>query len=58
MRTKLSVDPITGVIPSAKEAGVRVVIVNAEPTEMDARAEAMLRGSISATLPRIVGAEG
>jgi NAD-dependent deacetylase len=53
--TKLSVWPIAGVVPVAKEAGARVVIVNAEPTEMDALADAVLRGSISDLLPRIVG---
>src|SRR5437588_6325967 len=30
--TKLSVYPVAGVVPIAKEAGARVVIVNAEPT--------------------------
>jgi len=54
--TKLSVWPIAGVVPTAKEAGARVVIVNAEPTEMDGLADAVLRGSISALLPQIVGA--
>jgi len=53
--TKLSVYPVAGVVPAAKEAGARVVIVNAEPTEMDALADAALRGSISELLPRIVG---
>ncbi|OGK96528.1 MAG: NAD-dependent deacetylase [Candidatus Rokubacteria bacterium RIFCSPHIGHO2_02_FULL_73_26] len=53
--TKLSVYPVAGVVPAAKEAGARVVIVNAEPTEMDGLADAALRGSISALLPRIVG---
>jgi NAD-dependent deacetylase len=52
--TKLSVWPIAGVVPTAREAGARVVIVNAEPTEMDELAHAMLRGSISALLPRLV----
>ncbi len=52
--TKLSVYPIAGVVPIAKEAGARVVIVNAEPTEMDALADVVLRGSISALLPRLV----
>jgi NAD-dependent deacetylase len=52
--TKLSVYPIAGVVPVAKEAGARVVIVNAEPTEMDALADVVLRGSISALLPRLV----
>jgi NAD-dependent deacetylase len=52
--TKLSVYPIAGVVPVAKEAGARVVIMNAEPTEMDSLADAVLRGSISALLPRLV----
>jgi len=54
--TKLSVWPIAGVVPLAKEAGARVVILNAEPTEMDGLADAVLRGSISELLPRLVGA--
>ena len=53
--TKLSVWPVAGVVPVAKEAGARVVILNAEPTEMDALADAALRGSISDILPRLVG---
>jgi NAD-dependent deacetylase len=52
--TKLSVWPIAGVVPVAKEAGARVVILNAEPTEMDELADAVLRGSISELLPRLV----
>jgi len=53
--TKLSVYPIAGVVPIAKEAGARVVIVNAEPTEMDSLADAVLRGQISDLLPRLIG---
>jgi len=53
--TKLSVWPIAGVVPAARDAGARVVILNAEPTEMDEMAHAVLRGSISELLPRIVG---
>jgi len=52
--TKLSVFPIAGVVPVAKRAGARVVIVNAEPTEMDELADAVLRGSISEVLPPLV----
>jgi len=52
--TKLSVYPIAGVVPVAKESGARVVILNAEPTEMDALADVVLRGSISGLLPRLV----
>jgi NAD-dependent deacetylase len=50
----LSVYPIAGVVPVAKHAGARVVIVNAGPTEMDEVADAVLRGSISEILPRLV----
>src|SRR4029453_11124231 len=52
--TKLSVYPIAGGGPGAKRAGARVVILNAEPTEMDELADALVRGSISEILPRIV----
>jgi NAD-dependent deacetylase len=43
-------------VPAAKNAGARVVIVNAEPTPFDGIADAVLRDSIGATLPRIIGA--
>ena len=51
----LSVSPINGVVPIAKNAGSRVVILNAEPTEMDGIADAVIRGSIGEILPRLVG---
>ena len=50
----LSVYPIAGVVPLARDAGARIVIVNGEPTEMDDLAHAVLRGSIGAILPRLV----
>jgi NAD-dependent deacetylase len=52
--TKLSVWPVAGVVPVAKEAGARVVIVNAQPTEMDNLADVILRGAIGEILPRLV----
>jgi NAD-dependent deacetylase len=52
----LSVWPAAGVVPRAKQAGARVVIVNAGPTDMDGLADAVLRGSIGDVLPAIVGA--
>jgi NAD-dependent deacetylase len=52
----LSVYPIAGVVPVAKRAGARVIIVNAEPTAMDEMADAVLRGGIGEILPRLVGA--
>jgi NAD-dependent deacetylase len=50
----LSVYPAAALVPIAKQAGARVVIVNAEPTEMDDLADAVLRGSISEILPAIL----
>ena len=52
--TTLSVYPAAGVVPVAKDAGARVVIVNAEPTAMDDLADAVVRGPISVVLPRLV----
>ena len=54
--TKLSVWPIAGVVPIAKKSGARVMILNAEPTEMDELADVVIRGSISEALPKIVAA--
>jgi NAD-dependent deacetylase len=52
--TTLAVYPIAGVVPGAKRAGARVVILNAGPTQMDQMADAVLRGSIGETLPRLI----
>jgi len=52
----LSVYPVAGVVPVAKEAGARVIILNAQPTEMDFLADAVLRASIGVVLPRLVEA--
>jgi len=52
--TTLAVYPIAGVVPIAREAGARIVILNAEPTEMDQIADRVLRGPISDLLPRLV----
>jgi NAD-dependent deacetylase len=51
--SSLSVYPIAGVVPVAKRAGARVVIVNAEPTAMDEVADLVLRGAIGELLPRV-----
>jgi NAD-dependent deacetylase len=50
----LGVYPIASIVPMAKQAGARVVILNAERTEMDDLADAVIRGSISEVLPRLV----
>jgi len=52
--TSLAVYPIAEVVPIARATGARVVIVNAEPTDMDHLAHSVLRGSISELLPRLV----
>jgi len=54
--TTLAVFPIAGVVPIAHQAGARIVILNAERTEMDGLADAVLRGSISEILPQLVRA--
>ena len=54
--SSLSVFPAANVVPRAKAAGARVVIVNGEPTKMDRYADAVLLGQISELLPSLVGA--
>ena len=56
--TTLGVYPAANVVPIAKRNGAYVIILNAEPTEMDMLADVVLRGSISDLLPEIVGASG
>jgi NAD-dependent deacetylase len=52
--TTLAVYPVAGVVPDAKEAGARIIILNAEPTAMDRMADAVLRGPIGTILPRLI----
>ncbi len=52
--SSLAVYPAAGIVPSAHRAGARIVIVNAEPTPFDSIAAAVVRGSISQVLPRLV----
>ncbi|HLW54042.1 MAG TPA: Sir2 family NAD-dependent protein deacetylase [Candidatus Angelobacter sp.] len=52
--TSLNVYPIANAVPLAKSAKARVIIVNAEPTPMDAMADAVLRGKIGDVLPTLV----
>jgi NAD-dependent deacetylase len=53
--TSLQVYPIAGVVPAAKEAGARVVIVNGEPTPFDGIADAVIREPIGDVLPALIG---
>src|SRR5919106_3371444 len=51
----LAVYPVADMVPVARMAGARIVIVNAEETAMDDLAVAVIRGSISEVLPALVG---
>ena len=49
----LQVYPVAAAVPRAKAAGARVVIVNAEPTQFDDIADAVIRQRIGEVLPAI-----
>jgi len=53
--TSLQVYPIAGVVPLAKAAGARIVVINAEPTPFDDIADAVLRDPIGRVLPLLCG---
>jgi NAD-dependent deacetylase len=55
--TSLQVYPVAGLVPIAKDAGARVVIVNAEPTPFDHLADAVIFTAIGEALPVICGHE-
>ncbi|MGZ5096234.1 MAG: SIR2 family NAD-dependent protein deacylase [Burkholderiales bacterium] len=54
--TSLQVYPIAGAVPSAKSAGARVIIMNAQPTSFDQIADVRLTGPIGEALPLLCGA--
>ncbi|HET6953910.1 MAG TPA: Sir2 family NAD-dependent protein deacetylase [Acidimicrobiales bacterium] len=51
----LSVYPVAEMVPMARAAGALIVIVNGSETAMDHLGDAVLQGSISDLLPRLVG---
>ncbi len=51
--TSLQVYPIAGAVDIARQAGAKIVILNAQPTPFDGVADAVLPGSISEVLPQI-----
>ncbi len=53
--SSLSVFPAANVVPRAKSAGAKVVILNGEPTKMDRFADVLLLGSLADTLPALCG---
>jgi NAD-dependent deacetylase len=52
----LQVYPVAAIVPRAKAAGARIVIVNAEPTNFDDLADAVIRERIGDVLPAIASA--
>jgi NAD-dependent deacetylase len=52
--TSLNVYPVANAVPLAKSSGAKVIILNAQPTAMDAVADSVLRGAIGEVLPRLV----
>lgn len=53
--TSLQVFPAANMVPRARAAGSKVIIVNGEPTKMDHFADAVLLGSISEMLAALIG---
>lgn len=51
----LQVYPVASVVPLARKAGARVVIVNAEETALDDLADVLLTGQIGRLLPAVCG---
>ena len=53
--TSLQVYPIAGTVEIARDAGAKVVILNAEETPFDGIADAVLRDPIGTVLPQLLG---
>jgi NAD-dependent deacetylase len=56
--TTLQVYPVAGAVDVARDAGARIVIVNAEETAYDRIADAVFHDSISKVLPRLIPGSG
>jgi len=55
--TTLQVQPVAGMVPIAARAGADVVIVNDQPTAMDALADVVVRAQIGAVLVAVCGVD-
>jgi NAD-dependent deacetylase len=55
--TTLQVQPVAGMVPIAARAGADIVIVNDQPTAMDAIADVVVRAQIGAVLASICGVD-
>jgi len=53
--TSLQVFPAANMVPRARAAGSKIIIVNGEPTKMDHYADAVLLGSIAEVLGALIG---
>ncbi len=53
--TTLQVYPVAGAVEVARDAGARIIIVNAQPTPFDDVADAVFADPISEVLPKILG---
>ena len=53
--TSLQVFPAANMVPRARAAGSKIIIVNGEPTKMDHYADAVLLGSIAELLGSLIG---
>jgi NAD-dependent deacetylase len=52
--TTLQVYPVAGTVDVARQAGARLVIINAQPTAFDDVADAVFNDSISEILPKLI----
>jgi len=52
--SSLSVFPIAGLVPLAKQSGAQVVIMNGMATDMDAIADVVAHGPLGSLLPRVL----
>ncbi len=52
--SSLTVNPIASVVPRAVRGGANLIIVNAQETPFDMIANAVVRGSISEVLPKLI----
>jgi NAD-dependent deacetylase len=53
--TTLSVHPVAGLVPKALDRGARLIIINAEATPFDDKADVALRGDIPTVLESLFG---
>ena len=51
--SSLSVYPVAGLVPLARDFGAQIIIINATPTDMDPVADAVLLGNIGEVLPAL-----